>query len=391
MPSIAARLHRGLFNLKFAGRNARWPVAAPASWPGGGVVVSGFFNEALGIGRAARLTADALGAQGFEVRREDLRPFDRGLLTRAPAPFPLARGASVWLIHANAPETRIALFSHAVADWAPLHRIGYWAWESDLAPRDWLPVSRWLHEIWVPSPFCRDAFARAFSEAGLTSEIAKLRVMPHPVPVPPEASLYTPGSVTAYLTVLTMFDPRSGFARKNPAGAIDAWCRAFPEPNAAACLIVKSLAEAPLHPDYDRLKALAAGRRDIRFQAETLSPEGQTALLHQSDIFLSLHRAEGFGLPLAEAMAEGIVVIATGWSGNMAFMTNENAVCVPFSFAPAAADYNGPKAHWAEPEITAAASALRELVMNPARRKALGQRARSDIAALRIPWQMLSP
>jgi len=391
MPSIAARLHRGLFNLKFAGRSTRWPVAAPASWPGGGVVVSGFFNEALGIGRAARLTADALEAEGLEVRREDLRPFDRGLLTRPPALFPLARDASVWLIHANAPETRIALFTHAMTDWAPLHRIGYWAWESDLAPRDWLSVARWLHEIWVPSPFCRDAFARAFSEAGQTSEIAKLRVMPHPVPVSPEASLHAPSSGTAHLTVLTMFDPRSGFARKNPAGAIEAWCRAFPEPSAAACLIVKSLAEAPLHPDYDRLKALAAGRGDIRFQAETLSPEAQAALLRQSDIFLSLHRAEGFGLPLAEAMAEGVAVVATGWSGNMAFMTDENAVCVPFGLVPAAAKYNGPKAHWAEPDIAAAASALRELMANPARREALGQQARRDIAALRIPWQMLAP
>ena len=374
MKSLLARLHSSLFRLKFALRSRGWtPVtsATDRARPAGKkIVVSGFLNETLGIGRAGTLTVNALREAGFDVTGEDLRPFDRGLLTRPAAAFETGKTADIWLIHANAPEALIALFSHDHAVWKDLYRIGYWAWESDLAPASWVAVARWFHEIWVPSRFVADALVRA----GVSP--ARLRIVPHPVPVPaPVETRFERGQVR----VLTLFDPRSGFDRKNPMGAIDAWLEAFYEPRVDVELIVKALAGADDHPFFQALRDRALGRGDIVFLAETLDDDAQARLLNSCDILLSLHRGEGYGLPLAEAMARGLAVIGTGWSGNTDFMNDNNSILIPSHLVPASIMYNGPHAQWAEPDLKAASLALSELVHDHRRRHALGDKARSDM------------
>jgi glycosyltransferase involved in cell wall biosynthesis len=287
----------------------------------------------------------------------------------------------VWLIHANPPEARIALFQHAYESWRNTYRIGYWVWESSVAPSHWIRPARWFHEIWTPSQSARDAFARAFEAAGQGAQAAKLRIVPHPVAVSAPATHETAKDIRA----LVVFDPRSDFDRKNPFGAVEAWLQAFPTPGAPR-LIVKSLAEAEGHPRLDTLRRMTEGRDDIDIRAETLAPAQIGALIAGSDILISLHRAEGFGLPLAEAMANGVTVVATGWSGNMQFMTPDNAIPVPFRLVAANRQYNGPAAQWAEPDIAAAASALRRAATDADLRNRLGQQARADIGRLNAVW-----
>lgn len=342
-------------------------------------MVSGFLNEILGIGQAGRLSVGALSAAGFDVVTEDLRPLDRGLLTRPPVALP---DAPVWLIHANPPEARIALYRHTYESWEHRYRVGYWVWESSVAPRAWIRPARWFHEIWTPSQSARDAFALAFEAAGQGAQVAKLRVVPHPVAAAGPAAARIAGQA---VRALVLFDPRSDFDRKNPEGAVEAWLRAFPTPGAPR-LIVKSLAEAEGHPRLESLRRLAARRGDIEIRAETLTPGDTLALIAGCHILISLHRAEGFGLPLAEAMALGLTVIATGWSGNMQFMTVDNAMPVPYRLVSANARYNGPVAQWAEPDIAAAAKALQQAAADADLRDRLGRRARADIAQLTANW-----
>lgn len=342
-----------------------------------GVIVSGFLNEVLGIGQAGRLTIDRLLAAGIPVTSEDLRPLNRGLLTRPATGLP---EAPIWLIHANPPEARIALFRHTAASWMDKYRIGYWAWESSVAPDAWAGTARWFHEIWTPSQSALDAYAAAFQRTGHGAQIPKLRVVPHAVPVATARR-----SFDQPVRVLVLFDPRSDFDRKNPQGAVEAWLRAFPT---AGCgrLTIKCLAGADSHPRLAALRRLTAGRDDIDILVETMTHAETEALISRSDILLSMHRAEGFGLPLAEAMARGLVVIATGWSGNMQFMTERNSIPLPYRLVSASRRYNGPVAQWAEPDVKAATCALQTAVADTALRRRLGAQAQVDIARLNAIW-----
>jgi len=383
LKSGVGAVHRALFDFLFARRSKDWQPASPRPLPAKPrIILSGFIHEALGIGRAGRLTQAAVEAAGFETIGQDLRPLHRGLLTRSPRPLPGGDGAGIWIIHANPPEARIALFQQTYESWRKLYRIGYWAWETSRAPASWAPVAKWFHEIWVPSDHVREALRMAFVEAGCEDQVEKLRVMPHPVPIPPLP--LDKGS--RRINVLCMFDPGSDFARKNPMGTIDAWLRLFPQATETAHLTVKTLGSAKGLPQYGEMQRKTAGRSDIVVLAETLDEAQTRNLIAASDVVVSLHRGEGFGLVLAEAMAHGRCVIATGWSGNMQFMSPENSIPVPFSLSPANKRYNGPVAQWAEPAGDFAVAALDRLIRDREMRERLGTWARRDLAMLADAW-----
>lgn len=385
MPSLPdifiAPLHRIFTRWRISRAARNWPKAALTTRPPlTRICVAGFFAETLGIGRAAELSAKTFEANGHVVIRDDLRPLHRRLLTRKPMPFP--ENTPVWFIHANPPEARIALFTRDPKAWANMYRIGYWVWESSLAPREWLDVAQWFHEIWVPSAFVQTAFAEAFVAAGLTDQVTKLKVMPHPVPIKA-----VPPRTGSRMRALCLFDPRSDLERKNPHAVLTAWMRAFETPLVDACLIMKTHSGADQAAPFATLLNLAKGRQDIVFQCETLSDLENARLIETSDLLISLHRAEGFGLVMAEAMAAGVPVMATGWSGNRVFMDETRAALIPYRLVAANRRHNGPQAQWAEPDIAAAAQSLRTLYADPEARRALGLRGRDTVAALQAPWR----
>lgn len=387
-------------------RGKSWPKATPETIPEtaqevdgelrrGDFVVSAFFKEPLGIGRGGRLSADAFKAAGFTTVEHDLRPAFKRLLD-GKAVLPGAGG--VWYIHANATETIVALLAHPVASWADRYRIAYWAWETPKMPADWVFAADFLHEIWVPSTYVRDAVARTFAAAGREDLIVRIRIMSHPVPLPAEASTAENrarfGLKPDVCEVLAMFDTKSSAVRKNPWGAVDAWTRAFPAPSDTARLTLKV---SDINNDgaaRRRLIEVLTQRPDIRVIAERLSDADMDAFVAAFDLLLSLHRSEGFGLPLAEAMAAGVPVIATAGSGNADFMTADNARLVPAKLirvddpkGPYTGLEKDPEQVWGDPDISAAAEALRETVGSAETRRALANAARAAIPALSAPWR----
>lgn len=389
-------LIHGTLNALGKWRSRNWPKASTEEGLGSGdFVVSGFLNEGFGIGRAGGLSLQAFRTAGYDIIAHDLRPaFKRISFQNAVLPGE----GGVWFIHANAPEVLVALLAHDPKSWGNRYRIAYWAWETPKAPASWVTMADYLHEIWVPSRFVCNALMRTFEAAGRADLIARLRVMPHPVILPPagrhDGARQKFGLDADVCEVLCLFDTKSSAARKNPWGVVEVWQRAFPQATDQARLTLKvsDLSSDPL--TRQKLLALAAARTDICLMHDRLSDRDMELFISAFDVLISLHRSEGFGLTLAEAMASGVAVIATGWSGNCDFMTTDNAKLVPASLIPVydpEGNYAGlegdPEQIWAEPELWVATRALRELSAAPSSRHALVHAALPAIRALSDRWQ----
>jgi glycosyltransferase involved in cell wall biosynthesis len=153
-------------------------------------------------------------------------------------------------------------------------------------------------------------------------------------------------------------------------------------PDDGAHLVVKSINGAHRTDVMAELSQLARGRPDIELRDGYLSRAEMQALIQLSDAYISLHRAEGFGLGPATAMAAGKPVIATGYSGNLAFMGGENSLLVPYELTtvgPGNSVYPE-DGRWAEPDLDVASRHIRWVLNEPADAAALGARAASSIA-----------
>lgn len=319
------------------------------------VAVVAALGRRNGIAEGARLQAAAWpGAALLDAGAALRRPFWH--LPHAPA--------TAYVFHCGAPQTASllnAVLPEARAAW----RIGYWAWELPDPPPAWRPFGALVQEIWTPSRFSAESLRRMFPQP--------VRVVPHVVP-PRPPRLRDPA---APFTVLTLADSRSSLSRKNPAGAIAAFRRAFGDAPAAR-LIVKLPPGDPPAEVADALRGLP----NARIVAGFLDEDALGRLFREADVLLSLHRAEGFGLPMLEAMAHGVPVVATGWSGNLDFMSDADSLLVPFRLVPVldpAGIYRD--SSWAEPDTEAAAAMLRALAEDADRHAALAAAAHARAVA----------
>ncbi|HUX86266.1 MAG TPA: glycosyltransferase [Chloroflexota bacterium] len=259
------------------------------------------------------------------------------------------------------------------------YSIGVWWWEVAPAPARWANAARYLEEIWVSSDHVRGAIAPV-----VPIPVAKL---PQAVPEPRTTAvtrqeLGLPDGFVFY----SAFDHASGFARKNPLGLVEAFRRAFTD-GSGPQLVIRSINARHEPANHTDLRRGAAGRSDIHIQDRYLATELKNAMLSHCDCYVSLHRAEGFGLPLAEAMRLGKPVVATAWSGNLEFMTPSNSYLVRHTMSqvgPGSWPYPA-RGKWAEPDIDDAARLLRTVFEDPESAAARGQRAARDLAQRHDP------
>lgn len=257
--------------------------------------------------------------------------------------------------------------------------IAYCFWEMSQLSDAGVRGLNLVDEVWVATDFVRAAFEQVGA--------VPVRRVPLPIaePLPSERrrDSFPPLARAGDRTVLGVtFDHFSVLERKNPLATIDAFTRAF-EPDEGPLLVVKTL-NAESHPDaHAHVLDRAAGRNDIVIWDAHLSRADQFAFLSQLDVLVSLHRGEGFGAHLAEAMWLGVPCIATRYSGNLDFMDDSCARLVDYSMIDVA---NGGTIYpsgtqWADPDLDDAVSALRELVGDDERRTALGVAARTRMAS----------
>ena len=347
-----------------------------------GIAIAGELSRASGIGETARLMAVAAARLGVPVWTIDLPPpvDDRpeievdGSATPPPG-VPL-------VMHINGPMLPLALLRLPSGVTRDRRIIGYWAWEVPEVPPEWRPALACVSEVWVPS-----RFTAATMEPLLPGRV---RVVPPALGiVPPVASALDRsafGLPDAAVVVLVSFNLASSFTRKNPFGAVAAFRGAFGD-RADRILVLKVSHPDHAPADFARLAQMAQAP-NIRLDTRTLPPGDRHALTACADIVLSLHRGEGFGLVLAEAMLLGKVVIATGWSGNTDFMDTTNSCLVGYRLAPARDDRCVYRGLWAEPDVAEAAATLRRFADDPVLRRDVGERARTTTLA-RLDGQQL--
>jgi glycosyltransferase involved in cell wall biosynthesis len=345
----------------------------------------GFLAGGFGLAIAARNTRRALASTGREV-------VEIGVDERSGRRLPGAGGLpspapdDVNIFHMNPVEvakTRGA-WAGAVSRRAACACVPFW--ELPLVPRKWEPMLEGMDAVLAPTRFVQEACSRA---------VPASRVLHYP------QAVFIPGAAPARdawgfargVTVfLIAFDVGSDIARKNPVATIDAFQRAFPtERDVALVVKTKPYPDVPRYQDQAQaLRERVAGDPRIRVVDRELAYEELLRLYASCDAMVSLHRSEGLGLHLMEAMSLGRPVVATGWSGNTDFMTQENSLLVGHRLVPVQTEHPdylpevGREGQvWAEPDPGDAVEALRLLHRDQERRLALGDRAARDMEALR--------
>jgi glycosyltransferase involved in cell wall biosynthesis len=344
-----------------------------------GVNVAGYLDTESGMGEAARASIRSLESAGIpcalnnvasRLRKQDLT-YAAAFVDTNPHPFNL--------VHLNADNMGWFSQQRGRAYFRRRYTIGYWFWELSAFRDDWRPFFHYVDEVWAASEFMRASYAA-------WSPVPVVR-MPLPVVLPdiPPLGRSHFGLPAGPIVFLYMFDVSSQMERKNPLGAIHAF-RAAGFDRQQAVLVLKFT-----NAEYDR----AAVRRILE-EADGLNvvfldgymdrPE-LCALINLADCYFSPHRSEGFGLTILEAMRLGKPVIATGYSGNMDFMTPENSFPLPYRLTTLARDF-GPYmrgAVWADPDLDEAARLLRTIVDNPHEAHARGRRAQAQVERERDP------
>lgn len=339
----------------------------------GPIYVAGALRTASGLGEAARLSYNALQDSGLDVRGVDLTS---ALMQRSDADFSFKDGAGekgpgVVLLHVNAPVTPMAMAKLGRRFVAGKRIIGYWAWELPVAPRDWRHGLPFVNDVWALSSFTAEA---------LRPLVGYLPPVLY-IPCALDAAGYTPRKRQKDdpFSVLMIFNVASSVARKNPFAAIRAFKLAFGE-DARTRLIVK-LANAEASPGFMTLLAREIdGSANVEVIDKVMTAMDIANLYTSCDALISLHRAEGFGLPMAEAMARGIAVVGTDWSGSADFLNERTGIPIPYTLVPAQdpqATYDQPDICWAEADVPEAARALVRLRNNPDLARVLGQNAAS--------------
>jgi glycosyltransferase involved in cell wall biosynthesis/SAM-dependent methyltransferase len=360
----------------------------PASLPGlelePGFNIAGYLRAELGVGEAARQIIEGVKAAGIPYSTV---VYDAGTSSRQEHPFEGA-GSSTALFDTNLICVNADRLREFAQDMGPdffrdRYNVGVWWWEVDVFPPALHSSFDIVNEIWVGSDHIAQAIAKETDKPVLT--------IPIPVRVPDEEPL-TRGELglpDGFLFLFS-FDFFSIPERKNPFGLVAAFKRAFPQPNAGPKLVLKSINGDKLGVRLEELRAAAAGRPDILVIDKYVTAREKNSFMSACDCYVSLHRSEGFGLTMAEAMVYGKPVIATGYSGNLEFMTDENSYLVAhtMSSVPAGVEPYPTDAHWAEPDLAHAADIMRHVYENPEEARERGVRAQRDIRERQSPERL---
>ncbi len=294
-----------------------------------GVNLVGYAFGQLGIGEDVRMAARALLAADVPITMLNFPPgADIGQNDQSMAAHVAEDGPFAFNVFClTALENGRFYAERGRGQFAGHYNIGYWPWELSQWPAQWHMLMDLVDEVWVSTQHTLDALAPVVAAM---AQPVPVRLMPMAVELGPLAQVgRTRQAVRKHFALpkrarlfCFSFDLNSSIHRKNPQAAVDAFLMAFPAAEwgvEQVGLVIKAHRPKRRHAAWERLKTLAAHDARIHIVEETLPRPELLALYQACDCFVSLHRAEGFGRGIAEALQLGLHVITTGYSGNVDF------------------------------------------------------------------------
>lgn len=368
-----------------------------------GVNLVGYAFGQLGIGEDARMATRALLAAEVPVTLLNYPPgADIPQNDRSMAAHVKKRGDYAFNIFCLTAEENGRFYAErGRTQFQDRYNIGYWPWELGKWPENWKMMLHLVDEVWVSTQHTYDALKPVCTKP--------LLVMPMAVELGEVAEFTSRGQARRHFGLpdkaslfCFSFDLNSYVHRKNPQACVAAFLKAFPRKRFGVDkvgIVIKANKPARANRAWELLKKQAAEDPRIHIIEGTLPRPQILALYKSCDCFLSLHRAEGFGRGLAEAMQLGLHVICTGYSGNVDFCTPPHADLVRYTLVKVRKNQYTHAAgqQWAEPDVAHAAALMRAFVDKPrtrSRAKAWDQFAAGTVGSryrerLREIWKGL--
>lgn len=334
-----------------------------------GVNLFGYLKAQMGLGQGARLYARALQYSGLP---HALLNFTAGNVAKHndnefSALFSKNPQYNTNIIHVNAEQFPMVSLDYSFSVWDKRYNIGIWLWELEEFPDEWANSYKYVDEIWTPSTFTSKNIA-AKSPVPVTT-------IPYGIYADTDANFnrnhfHLPDDKFLFLC---MYDINSMMERKNPVGAVNAFLQAFGDNNPDVGLVIK-INNSNIH-ELSLLKRIIKDYKNIYLINAVMSKTEVNSLIQCCNSFISLHRSEGFGLVIAEAMYLGIPVIATHWSANTDFMNKENSCPVDFKFIDVGKNYYKakPEQRWADPSEEHASQYMKLLINDQEYYKSIAQ------------------
>lgn len=343
-----------------------------------GVNVLGHFCYPSGLQVAATLVSDSFEKAG---RLPLLRS-----IPATPTDTPRGKKFRALLQYENtiivmAPEPYFAdCFNRAgVYSSAEKRTFAIWYWELEEAPAHWLGLTQGVQEIWAPTKHIQKALARVVS-------VPVIPMLPA-ITLPPFTPLSRKelGLNEEEFIFLFVFDLASIMERKNPLALIRSFKLAFT--SMPKSKLVLKVSRAGNYPQEIKLLREAIDGSNIYLDISDMTRDKVTALMNSCDCYVSLHRAEGLGLTIAEAMLLKKPVIATAYSGNLDFMDADTSLLVKYNLVELDQDYLPYQKgwHWADPDVNDAAEKMRWVYENHEAAKLMGEAASLKLNDLLSP------